>query len=397
MSDDLILRVAARGDGVTADGRHAPLAAPGDRLLADGTLVPGPHHQTPPCRHFPGCGGCQLQHLDDPAYADFLTARIAGALGAQGLEAAIRAPMLSPARTRRRATLHAERRGRQVHLGFTEQASHRLIDLQQCEILDPRLFALLQPLRGLLARHLRESRRANVHLTLTDQGPDVLVEGLVTDSLSAVEAVSAFAGRHGLARLSVDDGLGPETRWEPEPVTVTFGGVTVAFPPGGFLQATPEGEAALVGAVREAIGGAKAVADLFAGLGTFALAVDAGSKVYAGEGAREAILSLKTAAGRAQRQVFAEHRDLFRRPLVPKELDLFDAVILDPPRAGAKEQVEHLAVSKAPVIAYVSCNPSTFARDAKTLCEGGYRLDWVLPVGQFRWSTHAELAARFSR
>jgi 23S rRNA (uracil1939-C5)-methyltransferase len=392
-----IVRVAARGDGVTADGRHAPLAAPGDTLLADGTLKPGPRHQTPPCRHFPECGGCQLQHLDDRAYAEFLTARIAGALMQQGVEAEIRAPVLSPPRTRRRATLHAERRGRQVHLGFTEQSSHRLIDLQQCEILDPRLFALLQPLRGLLATHLPASRRVNVHLALADQGPDVMIEGLVTDSLGAVEAVTAFARRHGLARLSVDDGLGPEPRWEPEPVTISFGGVAVPFPPASFLQATPEGEGALIAAVREAIGGAKTVADLFAGLGTFALAMDPGVKVYAGEGAREAILSLKAAASRAGRPVFAEHRDLFRRPLVPAEIDMFDAVILDPPRAGAKEQAEQLAASKAPVIAYVSCNPNTFARDAKTLIEGGYRPDWVLPVGQFRWSTHAELAARFSR
>lgn len=398
MSEDAtIVRVAARGDGVTADGRHAPLAAPGDMLLADGTLKPGPRHQTPPCRHFPECGGCQLQHLDDRAYAEFLTARIAGALMQQGVEAEIRAPALSPPRTRRRATLHAERRGRQVHLGFTEQSSHRLIDLQQCEILDPRLFALLQPLRGLLAAHLPANRRVNVHLALTDQGPDVLVDGLVTDSLGAVEAVTAFAQRHGLARLSVDDGMGPEPRWEPEPVTVSFGGIPVAFLPASFLQATPEGETALIAAAREAIGGAKAVADLFAGLGTFALAMDPGVKVYAGEGAREAILSLKAAAGRAQRPVFAEHRDLFRRPLAPRELDLFDAVILDPPRAGAREQAEQLAASKVPVIAYVSCNPNTFARDAKTLIEGGYRLDWVLPVGQFRWSTHAELAARFNR
>lgn len=398
MSDDeMIVRVAARGDGVTADGRHAALAAPGDRLRADGSVAHGPRHVDPPCRHFPECGGCQLQHLDDTAYAEFLTGRIAGALAQHGLTAEIRAPLLSPPRTRRRATLHAERRGRQVHLGFTEQSSHRLIDVQQCEVLDPWLFALLQPLRGLLATHLPASRRVNVHLALTDQGPDVLVEGLVTDSLKAVEAVTAFAMRHALGRLSVDDGMGPEARWEPDPVTVSFGGVAVPFPPASFLQATPEGEAALVAAVREAVGEAKAIADLFAGLGTFTFAMDPKVKVYAGEGARDAILSLKVAAGRAQRQIFAEHRDLFRRPLTAKELDLFDAVILDPPRAGAKEQAVELAASKAPVIAYVSCNPATFARDAEALVKGGYRLDWVQPVGQFRWSTHAELAARFSR
>lgn len=393
----MIVRIAARGDGVTADGRHAPLAAPGDRLLSDGTLAPGPRHQQPPCRHFPECGGCQLQHLDDGAYAEFLTARIEGALAQHGLDADIRKPALSPPRTRRRATLHAERRGRQVHLGFTEQSSHRLIDLHQCEILDPRLFALLQPLRGLLAAHLPANRRVNVHLALTDQGPDVLVDGMVTDGLHAIEAITAFAQRHGLARLSIDDGLGPEPRWEPEPVTISFGGVPVPFPPASFLQATPEGEAALVAAVREAVGDARMIADLFAGLGTFALAMRPTAKVYAGEGAREAIVSLKAGAGQARRQLFAEHRDLFRRPLTSAELDRFDAIILDPPRAGAKEQIDQLAAAKTPVIAYVSCNPSTFARDTEKLCKGGYRLDWVLPVGQFRWSTHTELAARFSR
>lgn len=395
--DETIVRVAARGEGVTASGRHMPLAAPGDRLLADGTLIPGPRHQQPPCRHFPECGGCQLQHLDDAAYAEFLAARIDGALAQHGLDADIRKPALSPPRTRRRAALHAERRGRQVHLGFTQQSSHRLIDLQQCEILDPRLFALLQPVRGLLAAHLPPNRRVNVHLTLTDQGPDVLVEGLTTDSLGAVEAITAFARRHRLARLSIDDGLGPEPRWEPDPVTVSFGGTPVPFPPASFLQATPEGEAALVAAVRDAIGSARTIADLFAGLGTFALNMASDAKVYAGEAARDAILSLKAAAAHARRPVFAEHRDLFRRPLVPQELDRFDAVILDPPRAGAREQAEQLAAATTPVIAYVSCNPSTFARDAETLCKGGYRLDWVQPVGQFRWSTHTELAARFSR
>ena len=147
--------------------------------------------------------------------------------------------------------------------------------------------------------------------------------------------------------------------------------------------------------MREAVGDAGTVADLFAGLGTFALALP--GRVYAAEGARDAIAALKAAAGRAQRLVFTEHRDLFRRPLTTAELDRFGAIVLDPPRAGAREQAAQLAASTAPAIAYVSCNPSSFARDAKTLCEGGWRLDWVQPVGQFRWSTHVELAARFSR
>jgi len=394
--DTEIIRVAARGEGMTAGGRFAPLAAPGDMLLATGEVVAGPHHRTPPCRHFPRCGGCQLQHLDDQAYAGFIVDRIASALAAQDIATDIRAPILSPPNSRRRATLHAERRGRQVHLGFTEQNSHALVDLQECWILTPDLFTLLQPLRGLLSVLLDKNRRAGVTLTAVDQGVDVLIDGVEATGLAAAEGLTAFAERHKLARLSLDGGFGAETRWEPEPVTITLGGVPVPFPTGSFLQATAEGEAALTNAVRDAVGRAGVVADLFAGLGTFALGLQ-NARVYAAEAAREAILSLKAAAGRAQRHLAADHRDLYRRPLTVEELDRFAAIVLDPPRAGARDQAVNLAASRVPIIAYVSCNPSSFSRDAKLLREGGYTLDWVQPVGQFLWSTHVELAARFSR
>jgi 23S rRNA (uracil1939-C5)-methyltransferase len=396
LTETEVLRVAARGDGVTADGRHVPLAAPGDRVRADGSVIPGPNHQQPPCRHFPECGGCQLQHLDDGAWSRFIVDRLAGALAAQELATEIRTPALSPPNTRRRATLHAERRGRQILLGFTEQNSHRLIDMQECWVLAPELFALVAPLRGMLAALLPGTRRVNVHLALADQGVDVLIDGMEAEGLAAAEALTAFASRHKLARLSLDEGLGPTARWEPDPVTVTLGGVPVPLPPGNFLQATREGEAALVAAMREALGSARAVADLFAGLGTFTFALPQ-ARVYAAEAARDSLLSLKAGAGLAQRAVFADHRDLFRRPLMRADLDNFDAVVLDPPRAGAREQVAELAEAKVPVLAYISCNPSTFARDAETLSKGGYRLEWIQPVGQFRWSTHVELAAKFSR
>ena len=387
----LIVRVAARGDGVSEDGRHAALAAPGDTLTADGAVVPGPHHRDPPCRHFPECGGCQLQHLDDPSWADFLSDRIATALSAQRLTTEIRPPALSPPHSRRRATLHADGRGK---LGFAAGGSHAIVDMRECHVLAPALFALVAPLRGLLGR-LKARGRIDVHLALADQGVDVLIGGARADGLAASEAITAFAERHALARLAIDDGYGAEVRWEPVPATVTLGGVPVPLPPGAFLQATGEGEAALVAAVREAVGAAPIVADLFAGLGTFALAL--GRRVYAAEGARDALLALKAAAGVAQRPVFAEHRDLYRRPLDAAELNRFGAIVLDPPRAGAREQAAAMAACQVPSIAYVSCNPSSFARDAKMLCDGGYRLDWVQPVGQFRWSTHVELAARFSR
>jgi 23S rRNA (uracil1939-C5)-methyltransferase len=382
MPVEQIVRLAARGDGVTESGRFVPMSAPGDLVGEDGSVTPGPHHQTPPCRHFPECGGCQLQHLDDAAYAAFLKERIASALAQQGLSATeIREPHLSPPRSRRRASLKAAG----GLIGFNAEASHRIIDMRECHILRPELFALVAPLRRLL------NGRAGVTMTLADQGVDLLLDGVSVEGLAATEAMIAFAQAQKLARLALDDGYGAQTLWEPEPVTITLSGVPVALPHGAFLQATAEGEAALVAAVREAVGDAAIIADLFAGLGTFALALK--GKVYAAEGARDAVLALK-AAGRG---LFAEHRDLFRRPLDETELNRFAAVVLDPPRAGAKELAPHLAASSVPRLAYVSCNPNTFARDARELADGGYRLDWVRPVGQFLWSTHVELAAAFSK
>jgi len=395
---DIIIRIAAKGDGITADGRHAALTAPGDRLLTDGTTIAGPHRVEPPCVHFPTCGGCELQHVDEPSLADFVTGRVVGALAGQGIVAqTVLPPHLSPPMTRRRASLRAVRAGKTVTIGFAESGSHKLIDLSMCAVLDPRLFALLAPLRGLLRLILPDKRAAHVRMSLIDQGVDLLLEGVKVEGLAADEGLGDFARTLGLARLTIDEGDGPQTRWEPEAATVTFGGVPVAFPPFSFLQATPDGEAALVGAVREAMPDTGAVADLFCGLGTFALALGAARPVYAAEGARDVVLALKLAGQRAQRRMVADHRDLFRRPLTPEELNRFAAVVIDPPRAGAREQVMQLAASSVPVIAYVSCNPASFARDAVHLVGGGYRLDQVRPVGQFRWSTHVEMVGIFRR
>ncbi|MDB5697292.1 MAG: class SAM-dependent methyltransferase [Alphaproteobacteria bacterium] len=393
---ETIVRIAARGDGVTETNRHVPLAAPGDLVGEDGAVTPGPHHVPPPCRHFPECGGCQLQHLDEGAYAAFVTDRIAAALASQGIVAPeILPPHISPPLSRRRAALSAEKRGNRMLLGFKAEASHRILDMRECHILRPELFALIEPLRRLTGELLAQRKAATVRVTLADQGPDVLIENVAADGLRSAEALSAFAEGHHLARLAIDEGFGPQTRWEPEPVTITLGGVAVPLPYGAFLQATREGEAALVEAVRLGLGGAQIVADLFAGLGTFALSIE--GRIFAADGDRDAVLALKSAANRAQRQIFVDYRDLFRAPLDEKELARFVAVVLDPPRAGAKEQAAHLARSAVANIAYVSCNPATFARDAKMLIDGGYRLAWVKPVGQFRWSTHVELAAAFTR
>ena len=387
--NELIVRIAARGDGVTPSGRHVPFGVPGDAVLDDGALAYGAHHQEPPCRHFPECGGCQLQHADDDAYRRYLVSRVQSALAQHELSTDIREPHLSPPNSRRRATLRALRIGQGAVVGFNAEKSHRIVDMRECHILRAELFALVDPLRKLLGGLLEPKRMAEVQLTLVDHGADVLLKGVRAEGLQAIEALTSFAAEHRLARLSIDQGLGAEAMVEPQPATITLGGIPVAFPVGGFLQATEDGEAALVGSVREAAGGGQ-TADLFAGLGTFSLSVGAG---YAAEASRDAAAALKRAAP----QMTVEHRDLYRRPLDAKELAPFDAVILDPPRAGAAEQVTALAASTVRRIAYVSCNPATFARDAMTLVDGGHALEWVKPVGQFRWSTHVELVAAFSR
>jgi len=392
-----VIRLAARGDGVTADGRHVALAAPGDMVDNAAEIIPGPHHVDPPCRHFPRCGGCQLQHVDDQSYAGYITERISSALAAQRLSAEILPAHLSPPRTRRRASLRAERVGKRVVLGFNEAVSHFIVDMRECHILRPELFALVDPLRTLLSTLLAPRKAANIYLAWTDQGADVAIDGVTVEGLTAQEALTDFAQAHSLARLAIDEGYGSEPRWEPEPATVTLGGIRVGLPIKAFLQATEDGEAALISAVSEAVGEAGLVADLFAGLGTFALPLASKARVLAVEGSRDPALALRAAANRSGRQIAVEHRDLFRRPLSEEELGRFDAVVLDPPRAGAKEQAPALARSRVSRMAYVSCNPATFARDVRILADGGWGIDWVKPVGQFRWSTHVELVASLSR
>jgi len=386
-----IIRIAARGDGVTASGKPVPFGVPGDTIAEDGTLVAGPHHQVPPCRHFPECGGCQLQHVDDEAYRGYLRSRVETALAQHGLTTEIRDPYLSPPNSRRRASLRALRVGKATVIGFNGAKSHRIVDMRECCVLRPEIFSLVGPLRGLLAAILQPKRIAEVQLTLVDQGVDVLLKGVEPEGYEAMESLTAFCERHGLVRLSIDQGLGAETIFQPVSATITLSGFPVSFPVGGFLQATEDGEAVLAGCVREATQAAARTADLFAGLGTFALALP--GKVFAAEASRDAVIALKRSAP----AIAVEHRDLYRRPLGANELEGFDAVVLDPPRAGAEQQVIALAESHVRRIAYVSCNPATFARDAKLLVEGGCELEWVRPVGQFRWSTHVELAAAFSR
>nr|AAD21539.1 RNA methyltransferase [Zymomonas mobilis subsp. mobilis ZM4 = ATCC 31821] len=393
-----IIRLASKGDGVTEDGQFVPNSVPDDYISDDGKLEFGAHHIEPVCRHFSVCGGCRLQYADEEVYKNFLTDRIAEAFHQQALSAPVlKTAHLSPPYSRRRVALRAFKAGKKLTLGYNKTSSHQLVDIVECPLLDINLFKAAMDLRSFLQKWLAPRSLAQIEMTLADQGIDCLLVMPFPETLEATEAITAFAAEKGFARLSIDQGYGVETRWESERVTVTLGAVPVTLPAHAFLQATKDGEQTLVHMVKEAVGDAHFVADLFSGLGTFALSFEKDKRVYAAEGMRDAVLALKQAAALAGKAVFVEHRDLFRRPLQKDELVRFECIILDPPRAGAKEQIANLAILPNGRIVYVSCNPATFARDAKTLLEAGWVLHWVKPVGQFPWSLHVEMVGLFTK
>ncbi len=392
-----IVRLAAKGDGASADGRHAPGALPGDIVANDGIVTRGPHHVTPPCQHFDRCGGCQLQHADEETLTEFVCSRVANAAEGQGLEPRELMPVhLSPPQSRRRATLHALRKHRRALLGFREAGSHKIVDLKECPVLLPELAAMIVPLRAFIAEHGGKAP-VDIALAWTDQGLDCSLANITLEGLEATEAALDFARDQDLARLSIDQGYGAETVWEPQPVSVTLSGLPVPMPAGAFLQATRDAEARMLSDASDWLEGCGVVADLFSGLGTFAFGLAQGRKVLAVEADQAAHLACKSAAARGQREVHAMHRDLFRNPLDAKEISKFAAVLLDPPRAGAREQIGQIAQSTIERVVYVSCNPSSWARDAARLVEAGFTLEKLRPVGQFRWSTHVELVSLFTR
>ena len=363
-------------------------------------IEPSPRRIAPACRHFGTCGGCALQHLEWQAYLDFKRDLVVDALRRQRLGDVPVAPIAgSPPGSRRRATLEAKRAGGSMLLGFHGRASHQIVDLGECPVLLPGLAGLLPALRILLAALLPGGGGATVQLAAGPGGVEVGLALSAVPDLDQLERLNAFAEAQDLARLwwrTAD--MPPVPAAQRRSLGLRFGAVPVEPPSGGFLQATAAGEAALTAEVVEALAGAERVADLFAGCGTFGLALGARAALHAVEGDATALAALAAAARRAGLGfVTTERRDLDARPLLAAELRRFDAVLFDPPRAGAKAQVEHLAGSGVPRIVGVSCNPASFARDARILVDAGYRLERVLPVDQFVWSPHVELVGRFRR
>ncbi len=395
-----IASLTHHGLGRTGDGTLVPRALPGEEveLLPDGTariLSPVPERVAAPCRHFRACGGCTMQHASDAFVARWKAGIVEKALSAQGIAARVEAVETSPPQSRRRAKLSGWRTKKGATVGFHARASDMLVEVPDCRLLLPGLVALIPALEEITV--LAATRKGEVGLTVTQSraGPDVWIDTDKPLDTGARVALAALAQRHRLARLV----------WRDEPVVTLhppvqrFGTADVVPPPGAFLQATSEGEAALVAAVRRGVGDAARVVDLFAGCGTFALPLAAGAEVHAVEGdaAMLAALDRGWRGTPGLRRVTTEARDLFRRPLLGQDLRGFDAAVIDPPRAGAEAQVAALAASDMPRVAMVSCSPATFARDAATLVAAGFAMRDLRVVDQFRWSPHVEVAALFTR
>ena len=346
------------------------------------------------CDHFGACGGCLLQDVPPADYAAGKRAAVQHALMQAGVGAEVDMPVQVPPHSRRRAVFKIKSEPDGLHVGFHAAKSHTIVDMHQCAVLSPGLFGLVATLRRALAPVFGAGEAAELHVTETPAGFDAAFrwKRALTPALAA-ELSRRLAGS-GIARLV----LNGERVFETAVPAIAFDGIAVKLPPGGFLQSSAEGEAALQARVRTLVGKAKAIADLFSGVGTFALPLAKTAKVHAVEQDAPALAAL-TAAAKAPglKPVTTEARDLFRLPLTLPELAPYDAVVLDPPRAGAEVQARMLAKSRVPVIAYVSCDAASFARDAAILVAGGYAIGMVTPVDQFLWSSHIELVAGFRK
>lgn len=378
--------IQARGEGMSAVVRHIERAS----LL----------RAQPPCPHFGVCGGCTVQHFDYRAYLAWKRELVVQAMQRRGFaSASIGEIVATPPARRRRATFTAMRTRKAAIIGFHERASHRLVDLAVCRVLLPQLETLIAPLRQLLTQILAVGQSAQVILNDTDSGIDCQIAADHPPDMAARETMAAFAQSHDLARIAWRRGREPEPVAQRRQPLMQLGAATVSVPPGGFLQASREGERAMRQAVRQWIGDAESVIDLFGGIGTLSLELLPDARVHVVEADPQACAAVMQAARlpALRGKLSVEQRDLMAEPVMAEGLDNYKAAIIDPPRAGAAAQARELAASRIPTIVAVSCDPGTFARDARILVDGGYALEQVVPIDQFLWSGHVELVALFRR
>ncbi len=423
--DGVIERMGGQGHGVLSkDGErfYVPFTVPGDRIAAkvgeprgDGFAAQlsvleaaGPDRVDAPCGHFQTCGGCSLQHWADAPYRAWKRDKLSAALTRREIaDVAVGELVAVPDHTRRRAEFITRRVKDKVLMGFHEAQSRKVVDLTECLVLKPELLALLPSLRSMMMPVLGDGWAVDLKVTWTETGADVLITGKLKMRVQERIELSKAAKAIGLGRLSLrfDERSDAELLYQGEQVPrVRFGNVPVTLAPGGFLQATAEAEQAMADLALEALAESKRVADLFSGCGAFALRLAAvGKTVWAVDADRPAIAMLGAAAkAEGLSRLTATARDLERQPLSRAELKKLDALLLDPPRAGAKAQVQQIAeaakAGEAPgLIVMLSCDPSSFSRDARGLVDAGYRLERAVPIDQFRWSPHLEIFSVFRR
>ncbi|HEY8594511.1 MAG TPA: RNA methyltransferase [Devosiaceae bacterium] len=385
-----------RGEGLARVGDkpvYVPFTLPGERARIRysgqhgrllGVETTSPERIDPICPHFGQCGGCQLQHWAPDAYAEFKRGLVESALLRAGLDAQVEPMVDARGAGRRRATLHV--RGKSV--GFNAPRSHRVHEIDRCPILVPGLAGAPAIARAIA----KAAGDCDIAFTETLFGIDAAISGAQRDDLLKLGRIAA---EFDLARLSLDG----EEVLVPRPPEIMVGKARVRLPPGAFLQATAEAETILAELVTKAVDGALRVADLFCGIGTFALRLAEKAQVLASDADKRAVLALNSAAQHTQglKTVRADTRDLFHEPVSARELSGYEAVVMDPPRAGAAAQSRELAQSDVPLVVSVSCDPASFARDARILADGGYRLDPVVPVDQFAYSAHVEVVGIFRR
>lgn len=404
MTTQITIRsIGAGGDGVAnlPDGQiYVPFTLPGEvanvardknRATVMALLETSPERRAPACQHFEDCGGCALQHWQDEPYRLWKRELVVSALKGRGIDAEVAPLVAYQPRTRRRAVFAARKTEKGVLLGFNRHLSHEIIDIVECAVTVPEIIARLDDLREVGALIAPGSKPFKLAVTLTASGLDLAASGCGKLSDDQRRALTALVMKKGFARLSHEG----EIIVEPKKPLIHFGKVPVPVPPGCFLQATADAEEAMVQLVLDHVGKAKRVADLFCGVGTFALRIAEKSAVHAVENDALALAALDRGVRHVQglKPVSVERRDLFRRPLMPKELLTYNAVVFDPPRAGAEEQALELAKSKVEKVVAVSCNPVTLARDLAILTKGGYRVTRVTPIDQFLWSPHVEAVA----
>lgn len=386
-NEDVFFPFTLPGEIVTGDIQHGACENP--RIVE-----PVSDRVKPACRHFKKCGGCVMQHASDDLMANWKTKMVSDTLALNHINTTLRPILVSPAASRRRAIFSAKRTKKSAEIGFHKRGSDIIIDLLECPLMHPLIMAGFDAYRELAKLGCSRKAEIRIGVTVTENGLDVDVADAKELEIKQTETLASFAAENSFARISWNG----EILAQLTPPTQKFGTAFVIPPSGSFLQATKQGEDALVSASLETLVDCKRIIDLFSGSGTFSLPIAKNAEVHAVETLPEMLEALTDGWRKATdlKAVTTETRDLFYRPLLLDELKKFDGVVIDPPRAGALEQTKILAQSKIKKISFVSCNPATFARDAKILINGGYTLDWVQIVDQFRWSAHVELVAQFT-